>query len=115
MDTPEDAIERAQHFRDAPKDCLVELAPGSYVVTTTAEEAERLHAHLGASELVQVSLGDGLTIHTTEPDVVTRVVDSLRDELARTHEALLAAQALTAEVPAPPVKRGPGRPRKAVN
>lgn len=97
MTKRDDVIENAHHFRDAPKDCVVEYAPGSYVVTATAEQAVELRAALAKAAQEKVhDLGKGLAA-----DVV--VLD----------EAVNTTGANEPVLPLPPVKRGPGRPRKA--
>lgn len=121
MATPEDVIEQSQHFRDAAKDCLVQLGPDAFVVTTTVEQADLLRAHLANVAVVaRVPLGDllHLDVKDGQQEVITRVLDSLREEIrvleATTSDAqavAAAAEAAVAEKPAP-VKRGPGRPRK---
>lgn len=73
----------------------VDLADGVSIQCKTADDAEVLKAHL-ASLSVEVSLGDGLTVHVKagEDEVLHRVLHSMREDVA-------------------PAKRAPGRPRKA--
>jgi hypothetical protein len=122
MSTRDDVIENAQHFRDAAKDCVVQLAEDTFVVTVNADQAETLRAFVAEEALTTVSLGDHLTVDVRagQEEVVTRVLDSLRSEIRgyvagelAQHGKHEAVNNTGQDEPVLPVKRGPGRPRKA--
>jgi hypothetical protein len=130
----QDLLDHVQHNTDAAMHCLVEVEPDAFVVTRTREQATLLRGALSVrrahrTDLPEVSLGDGLVVHTPEPDVLTRVIDSLRDDIRDLQRQLAehdkpaepepqaadddSLSQMTDNPTPPPVKRGPGRPRKA--
>lgn len=88
MSDRDDVIESAQHFRDAAKDCVVELGV-DFIVTATIEQAEFLREYIA-------------TLH--------ELLATPAQEAHGKHEAVNVTRE---DEPVLPVKRGPGRPRKA--
>src|SRR5690349_19376800 len=90
-----DLLDHVQHYSDAAVHCVVEVEPDQFVVTRTRGQAEFLRGALAVLRAQTAQPAPAAPEPAPEPE-------SSPEPTGENPE------------PAAPVKRGPGRPRKAV-